>query len=957
MNYVYLFIVWLLTGSIAYAQDCPSLGVPSIKLTKVGFSTEKATASFCQGERVQLNALTNAKTVTYQWQRNGKNIDGATGSTLLVDQSGAYTVMLYRTDSCPDSTTSAATIISANQCGSTGLLPIIGGQLEDYNGNAESLSSMLLRAAYLTNSTSLSKFPPSIKAYVYRKRDSSSVATVVMVRGAVLDGQYTPLPAACNGDSSRINSVVYFGSINFLPSVNDPAGYFMTTEPVCCREVSDNVKGTGPVVFYMEFGDRTKYKISAPKSTFGGIFNLPTRVETCVNQPVRLYNYAYPGVNFNKTVYSLVSPSTGDASTPIKDVTWASTYNANSFMETTNPLQISGTGIITGTPSTVGTYRYVVKAELYQDTFKGFEIRRELSLQVKECPAVTTPSIFISAVGKPSERLKSTLCENGVVQLNAKSPLKDVDFQWYRDSVAINGATDSILITRQAGRYTVLVTKELACPRTAFSSPVSLTISPNPTVKLAVSSSAGSLCQGNSFTLSAASSATGATYSWQRDTATIAVATSSFYRTNLAGSYVVTVTDANGCSGRSTALPVVPNLLPEATLASAASTTSFCPGSTLRLQANAGSGLTYQWLKNDSPIAGATSAMYEAGTVGQYKIVVQDANSCTAVSSAKTVSAASVPTVRINGPAQLCRSMSVNLNATGNEPLLQYTWLLNGTSIPGALTTTYEAKSGGLYQVRVTNTNQCTAISSSWTLTEIDKADIRFDSIPALCGTDGMPVRLTGTPAGGVFSGNGVSGEQFSPALSGLGSHEIVYTFTGTSTCQGGSAKRTVLVRPLPDVNVPSELAIQPGESINLPGPVNGNYQYNWTPTLTLDNPTIARPMARPDSTTTYRLAIQDQFGCESSASLVVYVESRLYIPDAFTPNGDGQNDVWELRNVSKLNNVDVTVFNRWGTIVFHSSGYTTPFNGQDLPDGPYAYVISYGTPKKRQTGQVMLIR
>lgn len=960
MKHLYWVLISLLTVSVAYAQRCPPLVTPTIKITQVGSLNKRASASFCQGDQVQLNAITGTASVSavaYQWQRDGVDINGATRPTLVVNQSGAYTISLRQQGVCPDTTLSAATTISANQCGSGGLLPIIGGQLEDFNGNAEELSALLLRAAYFTSAKSFDNFPPSIKAYVYRKKDSSSVATVTMVRGSAIDGQNTPLPAACNGDSSRINSVVYFGSVNFLPSVNDPKGYFVTTEPVCCREVSNNVNGTGPVVYYLEFGDRSKYNVSALKSSFGGIFNVPSRIETCVNQPVRIDTRAYAGVNFDKITYSLTTPLTGNATTPRKEVNWANGYGANAFMESSSPLQVNPKGEITGTPTKVGTYRYVVKAELYQDSFKGFEIRRELALQVKECPAVITPKVIVSAVDKPAELVKSVICQDGAVQLNAKTPLQDVDYQWYKDNVAIEGATDSVLVARQAGRYTVTVTKEMACPRSATSAPVSVSISPNPTVNLTVNNAAGALCNGNSFTITATSSATatGTLFRWQRDTSVIASEIGSFYKTNLAGVYSVTVTDANGCTGHSTPLPVTLNEPPEASILTTA--TGFCPGNSLRLQANTGNGLTYQWQRNGTPIGGATSATYEAGTAGLYSVLVGNVNSCTTLSGLKTISASTVPTVKLSGPTQLCRGLNVRLTAIASESSLQYTWLQNETVITGAQATTLAAKSGGIYQVQVTNANGCSAVSANWSLTEVDKPTVSLDSILPFCGTDNAPVLLTGTPAGGIFSGNGVSGNQFWPEQAGIGAHEVTYTVTGNTACPVITAQRTVLVRALPALDLPTDLTIQPGASASLPGPVNTNYRYSWSPSAGLDNASIARPTAFPASSTLYTLTVRDQFGCQSADSMMVYVESRLYIPDAFTPNGDGNNDVWVLRNIEKIKNVEVTVFNRWGTVVFHSIGYETPFDGKDLPNGAYAYEINYGEPRKRLTGTVMILR
>ncbi len=67
-------------------------------------------------------------------------------------------------------------------------------------------------------------------------------------------------------------------------------------------------------------------------------------------------------------------------------------------------------------------------------------------------------------------------------------------------------------------------------------------------------------------------------------------------------------------------------------------------------------------------------------------------------------------------------------------------------------------------------------------------------------------------------------------------------------------------------------------------------------------------------------------------------------IPSGFTPNDDGTNDTWNIRGASKFPTISVKVFNRWGTLIFSSKGYNTPwdgtYNGKDLPAAVYYYII-----------------
>jgi gliding motility-associated-like protein len=95
-----------------------------------------------------------------------------------------------------------------------------------------------------------------------------------------------------------------------------------------------------------------------------------------------------------------------------------------------------------------------------------------------------------------------------------------------------------------------------------------------------------------------------------------------------------------------------------------------------------------------------------------------------------------------------------------------------------------------------------------------------------------------------------------------------------------------------------------------------------------------------------YRLKVATPLGqCPAEDTIRITRFIRLYMPTVFTPNGDNDNDKWKIENISDLPNTEVAVFDRWGSPVFYSKGYTQPWDGQDgkngkVPPGIYAYVI-----------------
>jgi gliding motility-associated-like protein len=86
-----------------------------------------------------------------------------------------------------------------------------------------------------------------------------------------------------------------------------------------------------------------------------------------------------------------------------------------------------------------------------------------------------------------------------------------------------------------------------------------------------------------------------------------------------------------------------------------------------------------------------------------------------------------------------------------------------------------------------------------------------------------------------------------------------------------------------------------------------------------------------------------------------------MVVYDAFSPNGDGKNDVWNIPGIGNYPNCSVKIFNTWGIAVFTSNGYGTPWDGKykgnDLPSGTYYYVIDPGDGSGELTGSVSLVK
>ncbi|RYD54256.1 MAG: gliding motility-associated C-terminal domain-containing protein, partial [Sphingobacteriales bacterium] len=159
-----------------------------------------------------------------------------------------------------------------------------------------------------------------------------------------------------------------------------------------------------------------------------------------------------------------------------------------------------------------------------------------------------------------------------------------------------------------------------------------------------------------------------------------------------------------------------------------------------------------------------------------------------------------------------------------------------------------------------------------------------------------------------------------------------------------------VRVLPLPIVKLLNkDTIIRYGASIPLLA--TGARQYNWLPSGSLSTPNTSAPIATPSERTQYVVMGIGANGCRSYDTVVVDVNKRenVFVPTAFSPNGDGKNDVFRVANMTFQGLMEFRVFNRWGQEIFSTTnakgGWDGNWNGEPQPVGNYRYIIKVGYP------------
>jgi gliding motility-associated-like protein len=121
------------------------------------------------------------------------------------------------------------------------------------------------------------------------------------------------------------------------------------------------------------------------------------------------------------------------------------------------------------------------------------------------------------------------------------------------------------------------------------------------------------------------------------------------------------------------------------------------------------------------------------------------------------------------------------------------------------------------------------------------------------------------------------------------------------------------------------------------------------------------QPVVAPKSDLTYILTVTGEGGCIGSDTINVAVALAPIVPNAFSPNGDGINDVWYIKYLEFYPGCTINVFDRFGRLVYGSTGYARPWdglvNGKPMPVGVYYYVIDPKNGKPKMSGSLTLLR
>jgi gliding motility-associated-like protein len=450
------------------------------------------------------------------------------------------------------------------------------------------------------------------------------------------------------------------------------------------------------------------------------------------------------------------------------------------------------------------------------------------------------------------------------------------------------------------------------------------------------------ICQGGNASINASITGSNASFIWiptiGLSNATVLNPTASPAATT---TYSLITSNLAGCHDTD-AITVFINALPNV---SAGNNLSFCDN-TNGVQLN-GSGIgTASWspstnLSNPNIL----NPLASPNSLTNYTLTVTNSNNCSATDVVQ-VNPAIAPIVSVSPNITICSGDSTTLIASGAT---NYFWSPTIHTIINNNQCIAFPTINTVYSVVGTTTNNC-ADTASVTVTILPVANLSISGDSLLCAGDTI-----------LLYANGATSYQWNPAnliisqiASGIVTSPLVSTIYTVSAVDNNNCKSSktvnIIVDQIPNLQITKSNDLQCAQTSSLLQ-ASGALTYVWSPSATLNSATISNPTAIPTATTTYSV-LASGMACITIDSITVKVfnsiAEKTFVPNVFSPNGDGLNDYFTPISKSNFVNYSLKIYNRWGELVYFSNNANDCWDGQQkngqIEIGTYFYILNAKT-------------
>jgi gliding motility-associated-like protein len=408
----------------------------------------------------------------------------------------------------------------------------------------------------------------------------------------------------------------------------------------------------------------------------------------------------------------------------------------------------------------------------------------------------------------------------------------------------------------------------------------------------------------------------------------------------------------------------------------------FCEGTpqNVNLAATVGAGYTnpgYQWQQSidnglsftDIPGANNLNFTTTVNTVGRYlyRLAVGEGinifnSSCRVLSNNILIEIKANPIATATVTSTLCSGVSVQFTANAST---LYLWTGPNGFTSSVQNPSFQTSlnSSGDYFLEITDQFGCKGR---------DTVSLLINASPTATISSSDDTVCVGTTINLVASGGATY--EWSPAsflstttgsqVNAVIQNSITYQVIATTAdgCKD-SAKISIVAKTLPTVSAGDDKIISVGETATLNGMTNdSNNTILWSPPDFLNNVSLLQPNSNPTQDIEYTITATSPFGCGIATDQVtVSVFKGLFIPNSFTPNGDGINDIWRIPALPAFPGAEIFIYNRYGNLVYqlndNARGWDGRYKGVAASEGAYIYVINLKNGTAPVKGSLLLIR
>ncbi|HRC32872.1 MAG TPA: choice-of-anchor L domain-containing protein [Bacteroidia bacterium] len=978
------------TVTVTDANGCSGTSSNTLTVNANPAPSITGTASVCQGASSILNG--GGGYLSYNW--NG----GSTNQTISANATGNYTVTVTDNNGCTGTASFAFTVNALPNPTITGVCSICSGSAATLNGGGG-----YIVYAWSDGSTSQVINPTTSGIYTVTVTDANGCSNTASINVTV---NANPVPVVtgintiCQGANTTFNGGAGYSQYNwsngnstqtinvgtsgtYTVTVTDingctgTASYSLTVNPnpstvitgtmQFCQGLNSVIDGGAGFSSYVWNNGSTTQNITISN---GGTYTVTvTNNFGCTNTAttqITVNALPVPSITGSASIcqganslldagagYTLYAWSNGNTTQQLNTVnsgTFTVTVtNANgctgtaSFTVVVNanptPVIVGNTVICQGTPTTfnVGngyaTYVWNTGANSASINPTATGTYTVTVTDNNGCTATATLPLTVNPLPQPSISGVNSICQGNNTVFDAGAGF--VQYAWS------NGSSTQTINLNSSGTFTVTVTDNNGCTNSASYTLV-VNALPTPTI-----TGVPSICQGTSTVLDPGSYVS---YQWNNGNANQTL------NVNSTGTYTVTVTDINGCSGTAS-FSVVANALPVPVITGI---NSICDGATTTL--STGSFSSYVWSNNSA------NSTLTTGVAGNYVVTVTDANGCTGSSSPFTLTVLyATSTIAANGPLHFCAGGNVSLSANSGS---SYLWT------GGATTQTINVNSSGTYIVTVINTNGCTATSAPVVVGKHEYPIVKFlyDSA-VICGALRVQFfnQSQADPGSTIKWQFGDGGTSTIPApvhdYGKPGTYTIILTVTSPWGCSSTDSTSILVDYPADPIakftckpNIATFLNPQIQFTDLSQHAVAWYWNFDDGEKSEEQNPLHFFKEAKEH---VISLTVLNISGCQDTYKETILI-TPLWIPNTFTPNNDGKNDSFFTSDyIANVQSYRMVIYNRWGGKVYETTEFTQPWDGLDIggnpsPEGTYVYrleVVTKGGKAHEFSGTVDLLR